>query len=77
MISGVFCQNTHAEENIRRWSDIKIDFTELDAKIKIMQKNGFVKGVRAWIHPSVDTNQMINFPEGEKVDLLAYIPQKG
>lgn len=61
------------KENIRRWTDIKVDFTELDAKIKIMQDKGFVEEVRAWIHPSVDTAQMINFPEHKSIELLAPI----
>ncbi|HBC30070.1 MAG TPA: CRISPR-associated protein [Clostridiales bacterium] len=61
------------KENVRRWSDIKVDFTELDAKIKIMQDKGFVEEVRAWIHPSVDIAQMIYFPEHKPIELLAPI----
>jgi CRISPR-associated protein Csh2 len=66
-----------AKENVRRWSDIKVDFTELDAKIKIMRDKGFVEAVRAWIHPSVDTAQMVNFPEHQSIELLAPIRQEG
>jgi len=62
-----------AKENVRRWSDIKVDFTELGAKIKIMQDKGFVEEVRAWIHPSVDIAQIINFPEHKPIELLAPI----
>lgn len=61
------------KENVRRWSDIKVDFSELDAKIKIMQDKGFVEEVRAWIHPSVDIAQMIYFPEHKPIELLAPI----
>jgi CRISPR-associated protein Csh2 len=62
-----------AKENVRRWSDIKVNFAELDAKIKIMQNKGFVEEVRGWIHPSVNTAQMVNFPEHQPLELLAPI----
>jgi len=61
------------KENVRRWSDIKVNFAELDAKIKIMRDKGFVEEVRAWIHPSVETAQMVNFPEHQSIELLAPI----
>lgn len=60
-------------ENVRSWSDLTVDFTELDAKIKIMQDKGFVDEIRGWIHPSVDTAQMINFPAHKSIELLAPI----
>ena len=66
-----------ATENVRRWTDIKVDFSDLDAKIKTMHDKGFVEEVRAWVHPSVDTAQMINFPEHQPIELLEAIHQEG
>lgn len=68
-----FVKVNYEQENIRRWSDIELDFSELDAKIKIMQDRGFVEEVKAWIHPSVDTAQMISFPKHSPIELLAPI----
>lgn len=60
-------------ENVRRWLDIKVDFSGLDAKIKIMRDKGFVEEVKAWIHPSVEIDQMVSFPEHQSIELLSPI----
>lgn len=65
-----FVQVQDKKENVRHWSDLKIDFAELQAKIEIMQEKGFVEKVKGWIHPGVDTAQMLNFPRYEPVELL-------
>ena len=58
------------KQAIRGWKDIKVDFTELDEKIKLMRAKGFVQEVKGWIHPSVNTAQMISFPENKPIELL-------
>ncbi len=68
-----FVKVSNTVETIRKWSDIKIDFTDLENKIRAMQDKGFIEKVIGWIHPSVESAQMIQFPDHQAIELLTPI----
>ncbi|MDF9407073.1 type I CRISPR-associated protein Cas7 [Pelotomaculum isophthalicicum JI] len=62
------------DKPIRKLEDLKVDFNKLTSAVQEMKDKGYVEKMLGWLHPSyIKSNQLINMPEFDPVDLWAPI----
>lgn len=62
---------------IRKLGDLRVDFAKLNKAIEDLRKEGYVEKVVGWLHPFADTQNLINMPDFEQIDLWAPIKVRG